>query len=78
MLQGKRIILGITGSIAAYKCIMLVRLLTKQGAEVRVVMTKAAQDFVSPLVLSTFSEHPVWIEFHENNVWNNGFGEMSC
>ncbi len=71
MLQGKRIILGITGSIAAYKCIMLVRLLTKQGAEVRVVMTKAAQDFVSPLVLSTFSKHPVWIEFHENNVWNN-------
>jgi phosphopantothenoylcysteine decarboxylase/phosphopantothenate--cysteine ligase len=50
---------------------MLVRLLTKQGAEVRVVMTKAAQDFVSPLVLSTFSKHPVWIEFHENNVWNN-------
>ena len=71
MLQGKRIILGITGSIAAYKCIMLVRLLTQQGAEVRVVMTKAAQDFVSPLVLSTFSKHPVWIEFHENNIWNN-------
>ncbi|MFD3277016.1 bifunctional phosphopantothenoylcysteine decarboxylase/phosphopantothenate--cysteine ligase CoaBC [Aquirufa echingensis] len=71
MLQGKRIILGITGSIAAYKCIMLVRLLTKQGAEVRVVMSKAAQDFVSPLVLSTFSGHPVWMEFHENNVWNN-------
>ena len=71
MLQGKRIILGITGSIAAYKCIMLVRLLTKQGAEVRVVMTKAAQDFVSPLVLSTFSKHPVWIEFHEHNNWNN-------
>jgi phosphopantothenoylcysteine decarboxylase/phosphopantothenate--cysteine ligase len=71
MLQGKRIILGITGSIAAYKCIMLVRLLTKQGAEVRVVMTKAAQDFVSPLVLSTFSKHPVWIEFHEHNIWNN-------
>lgn len=71
MLQGKRIILGITGSIAAYKCIMLVRLLTNQGAEVRVVMTKAAQDFVSPLVLSTFSKHPVWIEFHEHNIWNN-------
>ena len=71
MLQGKRIILGITGSIAAYKCIMLVRLLTKQGAEVRVVMSKAAQDFVSPLVLSTFSGHPVWMEFHEKNVWNN-------
>lgn len=71
MLQGKQIILGITGSIAAYKCITLVRLLTKQGAEVRVVMTKAAQDFVSPLVLSTFSKHPVWIEFHEHNIWNN-------
>ncbi len=71
MLQGKRIILGISGSIAAYKCISLVRLLTKQGAEVRIVMTKAAQDFVSPLVLSAFSNHPVWIEFHENHVWNN-------
>ena len=70
-LQGKKIVLGITGSIAAYKTIQLVRLLTKAGAEVRIVMTKAAQDFVSPLVLSTFSHHPVWIEFHEGAVWNN-------
>jgi phosphopantothenoylcysteine decarboxylase/phosphopantothenate--cysteine ligase len=70
-LQGKKIVLGITGSIAAYKTIQLVRLLTKEGAEVRIVMTKAAQDFVSPLVLSTFSHHPVWIEFHEGAVWNN-------
>lgn len=70
-LQGKKIILGITGSIAAYKSIQLVRLLTKAGAEVRIVMTKAAQDFVSPLVLSTFSQHPVWINFHEGAVWNN-------
>jgi len=71
MFQGKKIILGISASIAAYKCIYLVRLLTSQGAEVRVVMTQATKDFVSPLVLSTFSKHPVWIDFHENNVWNN-------
>jgi len=45
--------------------------LTKAGAEVRVIMTKAAKEFVSPLVLSTFSQHPVWIEFQEGNVWNN-------
>ena len=70
-LQGKKIILGITASIAAYKSIHLVRLLTKAGAEVRIVMTKDAKEFVSPLVLSTFSHHPVWIEFHEGNVWNN-------
>ncbi|RXK46784.1 bifunctional phosphopantothenoylcysteine decarboxylase/phosphopantothenate--cysteine ligase CoaBC [Aquirufa rosea] len=71
MLQGKKIIVGISASIAAYKAILLVRLLKKNGAEVRVVMTNAAKDFVSPLVLSTFSNHPVWIDFHENNTWNN-------
>ncbi|MHA8062053.1 bifunctional phosphopantothenoylcysteine decarboxylase/phosphopantothenate--cysteine ligase CoaBC [Aquirufa beregesia] len=71
MLQGKKIIVGISASIAAYKAILLVRLLKKNGAEVRVVMTQSAKDFVSPLVLSTFSNHPVWIDFHENNVWNN-------
>lgn len=71
MLHGKKIILGISASIAAFKSIHLLRLLTQQGAEVRVVMTRAALDFVSPLVLSTFSKHPVWIEFHEGNVWNN-------
>ncbi|MHA8054207.1 bifunctional phosphopantothenoylcysteine decarboxylase/phosphopantothenate--cysteine ligase CoaBC [Aquirufa sp. OSTEICH-129A] len=71
MLQGKKIIVGISASIAAYKAILLVRLLKKNGAEVRVVMSQSAKDFVSPLVLSTFSNHPVWIDFHENNVWNN-------
>ncbi|WP_317197231.1 bifunctional phosphopantothenoylcysteine decarboxylase/phosphopantothenate--cysteine ligase CoaBC [Aquirufa aurantiipilula] len=71
MLQGKKIIVGISASIAAYKAILLVRLLKKNGAEVRVVMTQSAKDFVSPLVLSTFSNHPVWIDFHENHVWNN-------
>ena len=50
-LSGKRIVLGVTGSIAAYKTILLTRLLVKQGAEVRVVMTLAAADFVSPLVV---------------------------
>jgi phosphopantothenoylcysteine decarboxylase/phosphopantothenate--cysteine ligase len=71
MLKGKKIILGITGSIAAFKAILLVRLLTKQGAEVRVVMTPSSRDFVSPLVLSTFSNNPVWINFHDNDNWNN-------
>ena len=70
-LEGKNIIVGISGSIAAYKAILLIRLLTKQGAEVRVVMTPSSKDFVSPLVLSTFSNHPVWIDFHNNNTWNN-------
>jgi len=70
-LKGKRIILGITASIAAYKSIHLVRLLSKAGAEVRIVMTNASKEFVSPLVLSTFSHHPVWMEFYEGNVWNN-------
>lgn len=70
-LQGKKIVLGITASIAAYKSIQLVRLLTKARAEVRVVMTKAATEFVSPLVLSTFTHHPVWIEFQEGTMWNN-------
>jgi phosphopantothenoylcysteine decarboxylase/phosphopantothenate--cysteine ligase len=71
MLKGKKIILGITGSIAAFKAILLVRLLTKQGAEVRVVMTPSSRDFVSPLVLSTFSNNSVWINFHDNDNWNN-------
>ncbi len=71
VLKGKKIIVGVSASIAAYKSILLVRLLKKVGAEVRVVMTSAAQDFVSPLVLSTLSEHPVWIDFHTNQQWNN-------
>jgi len=71
VLKGKKIIVGISASIAAYKAILLVRLLKKEGAEIRVVMTQSARDFVSPLVLSTLSEHPVWIDFHTNNEWNN-------
>lgn len=71
MLQGKKILLGITASIAAYKSILLVRLLVKAGAEVRVVMTPAAKDFVSPLVLSTLTNHPVLIELAGTEGWSN-------
>lgn len=71
MLTGKKILVGITGSIAAYKSIILVRLLVKAGAEVRVVMTPAAKDFVSPLVLSTLSKNKVYCELAEADEWSN-------
>ena len=70
-LKDKKILLGVTGSIAAYKTAHLVRLLIKSGAEVRVIMTKAATDFVSPLVLSVLSKQKVLIEWQENHEWNN-------
>lgn len=71
MLQGKKILLGISGSIAAYKTVQLVRLLVKNGAEVKVVMTPAAKDFVSPLVLSTLSKNEVLIDMFAENTWAN-------
>jgi phosphopantothenoylcysteine decarboxylase / phosphopantothenate---cysteine ligase len=71
MLQGKNIVIGISGSIAAYKTILLVRLLVKQGARVKVVMTPAAKDFVSPLVLATLSKNPVLTDLSEDNSWAN-------
>ena len=74
MLHSKRIILGITGSIAAYKSALLVRLLVKAGAEVQVVMTEAAKDFITPLTLGTLSKKPVLSAFVGNSaegVWNN-------
>ncbi len=71
MLKGKKIILGITGSIAAYKSIFLLRLLIKEGAEVKVVLTPNATEFVSPLVLSTLSKNPVGIELMQGSQWNN-------
>ncbi len=71
MLQDKKILLAVTGSIAAYKAILLVRLLTKAGAEVKVVMTPAAKDFVSPLTLSTLSKNPVVTELANNDSWSN-------
>jgi len=73
MLSGKKILLGITGSIAAYKAPALVRLLIKQSAEVRVILTPAALDFVTPLTLATLSRNPVLTSFQQNEtgVWNN-------
>lgn len=71
MLKGKKILVGITGSIAAYKAILLVRLLVKAGAEVKVIMTEAAKNFVSPLVLSTLSNNKVLIDLFNENTWAN-------
>jgi phosphopantothenoylcysteine decarboxylase/phosphopantothenate--cysteine ligase len=69
----KRILLGITGGIAAYKIAFLIRLLKKEGAEVKCIMTPASCDFISPLVVSTLSQNPVSIEFwnKETGIWNN-------
>ncbi|MBI3883101.1 MAG: bifunctional phosphopantothenoylcysteine decarboxylase/phosphopantothenate--cysteine ligase CoaBC, partial [Sphingobacteriales bacterium] len=71
MLQGKKILVGITGSIAAYKTAILVRLLVKAGAEVKIVMTIAAKDFVSPLTLSTLSKNTVLADLTNNDSWAN-------
>lgn len=71
MFQDKKILLAITGSIAAYKSILLTRLLIKAGAEVKIVMTPAARDFVSPLTLSTLSRNPVVIDLSNNESWSN-------
>lgn len=71
MLKNKKILLGITGSIAAYKAILLVRLLVKQGAEVKVVLTPAAKSFVSPLVLSTLSGNKVLVDLFDEDTWAN-------
>ena len=73
MLKGKHIIVGITGSIAAYKAASLVRLLVKEGAEVKVVMTELAKQFITPLTLATLSKHPVMVEFYnpENGDWHS-------
>ena len=71
MIKGKKILLGITGSIAAYKAIYLVRLLTRSGAEVKVVMSPSAKDFVSTLTLSTLSHNPVLVDLFDDQSWSN-------
>ena len=71
MLKGKKIVLGITGSIAAYKSIQLVRLLVKAGAEVKVILTPSAKDFVTPLTLSTLSKNPVLVDLFNEDTWAN-------
>lgn len=75
LLSGKKVLLGITAGIAAYKTASLVRLLIKSGAEVQVIMTPASKDFITPLTLSTLSKNPVHSTFYdkeqENELWNN-------
>jgi len=71
MLHGKKILLGITGSIAAYKSAILVRLLIKYGAEVKIVMTPAAKEFVTPLTLSTLSKNQVLSDLSNHDSWSN-------
>lgn len=70
-MQRKKILIGITGSIAAYKIILLTRLLVKAGAEVKIIMTDAAKNFVPPLVLSTLSKNKVLCSFFEEDEWNS-------
>ena len=73
MLQGKHILLGVTGSIAAYKAAVLCRLLVGQGAEVKVIMTATAKQFITPLTMATLSKNPILVEFFnpENGEWNS-------
>lgn len=72
-LEGKKILLGITGSIAAYKAAILVRMLVREGAEVKVVMTPLAKKFITPLTMATLSKNPVLVDFFdpENGAWNS-------
>jgi phosphopantothenoylcysteine decarboxylase/phosphopantothenate--cysteine ligase len=75
VLSGKKILLGISGGIAAYKTATLVRLFIKAGAHVQVIMTPASKDFITPLTLSTLSKNPVYSSFYnkdeENELWNS-------
>ncbi len=73
MIKGKKILLGITGSIAAYKAAFLIRLLKQEGAEVKVIMTTYAGMFITPLTLSTLSQNPVLSDFYtkDDGTWNN-------
>lgn len=73
MLKGKHILVGVTGGIAAYKTATIIRLLVKEGAEVKVVMTKHAKEFITPLTLATLSKNPVLTAFYnaENGDWNS-------
>jgi phosphopantothenoylcysteine decarboxylase / phosphopantothenate---cysteine ligase len=73
MLKGKKFLLGITGSIAAYKAAHLIRLLVKENAEVKVIMTPLAKEFITPLTLATLSKNPILVDFFnpENGDWNS-------
>ncbi|MCC7029814.1 MAG: bifunctional phosphopantothenoylcysteine decarboxylase/phosphopantothenate--cysteine ligase CoaBC, partial [Chitinophagaceae bacterium] len=70
-MKGKKILIGISGSIAAYKIPVLLRLLVKAGAEVKIILTASAATFVSPLVLSTLSKNDVLVDLSDNHTWSN-------
>jgi len=73
MLKGKHILIGVTGGIAAYKTATIIRLMVREGAEVQVIMTNHAKEFITPLTLATLSKNPVLTEFYdpENGDWNS-------
>ncbi len=71
MFSGKKILLGVTGSIAAYKAVMLLRLLVKSGAEVKVILTPSACNFITPLTFATLSKNKVYTELFDENSWAN-------
>ncbi|HUS87522.1 MAG TPA: bifunctional phosphopantothenoylcysteine decarboxylase/phosphopantothenate--cysteine ligase CoaBC [Bacteroidales bacterium] len=73
MLKGKNILLGVTGGIAAYKAASVIRLLVKEGADVRVIMTPRAKEFITPLTLATLSKNPILVDFFdpEDGRWNS-------
>jgi len=73
MLKGRHILVGVTGGIAAYKTASLIRLLIKEGAEVKVIMTPLAKEFITPLTLATLSRNPVLVDFFnpEDGNWNS-------
>ena len=73
MLEGRKILLGVTGGIAAYKAAVIIRLLVKEGAEVKVLMTPLAKEFITPLTLATLSKNPVLVDFFdpEDGRWNS-------
>jgi phosphopantothenoylcysteine decarboxylase/phosphopantothenate--cysteine ligase len=71
MLQGKKILLGVTGSIAAYKSLLLIRSLIKEGAVVKVIQTPSSRDFVTPLSLATLSKNPVLSDLFAGDTWAN-------
>ena len=73
MLKGRKILLGVTGGIAAYKAATIIRLLVKEGAEVKVIMTPLAKEFITPLTMATLSKNPVLVDFFdpEDGRWNS-------
>lgn len=83
-MKGKKIVLGITGSIAAYKACLIIRGLVKKGAEVQVVITPAGKEFITPITLSALTHNPVISDFFSQRMvlgtlmWISDFGQTRC